>query len=419
MMLRKNLRLFSGLFLLILLFSIEKTISKQTGITTIVPTAATAPVTAGISQKKQKRARRDRVDERSIAEVMASSGPDRFTQTEAHLFLQPVRELIQQYYAKNDLAPHLDVVSAAIANEAEYKNTHYAFYNTTPNAWRLAQDVYTRLNAHANPNAIAKDFKFLRFNDEGVNSTPKGFLINELKEKGLVDDNTSTGLLMLSVNFSLFGNVGFPGECSWDYFVHPQGHAEPIRAIYENMMNKFGYSHKYIDELIALAKIYDTKEDTIVQILVPISRIDEIGYLAWVKGIPAHGPTIKEVLRQTGGSKKFLGEKGQKGTKETLEKLAEKFAQNKNNKLYKDMLEHIEAGDYSLEKFLKVYRNKPWDLKEMNNVTGRLLFTPTVLLNPKSGVKFFRFSTVSHDKLKEYNNKLNSIIKRMIAEKGK
>jgi hypothetical protein len=352
---------------------------------------------------------RDAVDTPSLAEVVSFTKPDRFTQTEAHLNLANIRELIRKSY---QVEQYLDVISTVIANEAKFKDTHYAFYNTTSNSWRLGQDLYTRLFAYKNPIKVKKDFKFLRFNNEAITSTAQGFLVNELKEKGLVDDNTSIKAIMLSVNLSLFANVGFPGECSWDYFIKPRSHAVPLRAVYETMLTNFGMSHDFIDELMALVDIYDTKEDTIIQILVPKDKIDEIGYLAWVKGIPAHSETINWIL-QNAKSKNF-----QKHVKPVMEQLTETFAQEKDtNPLYTHMMEGIEAGEFSLDAFLKIYRNTPWQLKEINDLTARLLFTPNVLLNPDSGVKFYRFSTVTKDKLKEYNKKLNGIIDRMIAEK--
>jgi hypothetical protein len=375
---------------------------------------------ASLQKEEKDQAVRDQIDAQPVAEIISSSKPDRFTQTQAHLFLKSMRDLIAKKYP--DTEEHLDVVSAVVANEGEHKDTHYAFYHTTSNTWRLAQDLYTRLYAYEHPDqTVNRDFKFLRYNDESTSATSQGFLVNELKEKGLVDDNSNTAAIMISVNFALFGNVGFPGECSWHYFIYPQSHKAPKRETYESMLTRFGFSHKYIDRILALADIYDTKEDTLMQILVPIDKVDQIGYVAWVRGIPAHGGVMKEVLDQTKGYKGFETKESKRtgktkvGTKETLASLTDQFAGNKNDPLFKDMLEQVEKGEYSLNKFLKVYRNKPY--KEMNDVTGRLLFTPDVLLNPSSGVKFFRFSTVSKEKLSEYNKKLNALITEMTQDK--
>jgi len=372
---------------------------------------------ANLEKEESVQAQRDQIDDRSPAEIVSPTNkkPDKFTQTEAHLSLKSMRDLIEKTYP--DTEKHLNVVSTVIANEAEHKDTHYAFYNTTSNSWRLAQDLYTRLYAYENPDKVTEEFKFLRFNDESVNETAQGFLVNELKTKGLVDDNTDTKFIMLSVNLSLFGNVGFPGECSWQYFLKPQAHAKPVRAVYVQMMKRFGLTDKYIDQLMDLLNIYDTPEDTIIQVLVPIEKVDEIGYLAWVKGIPAHGDTIKWIRDNVKKRKQDLNP-GFAVLDPKMKELTATFAEDKEkNPLFADMLKNVESGKFSLEAFLKLYRNTPWKIKELNDVTARLLFTPNVLLNPNSGVKFFRFSTVTKDKLKEYNSKLNGIIKKMIAEK--
>jgi|GEM_PF-1283969 len=354
---------------------------------------------------------RDGLSEQPLQAVIEApaSQSNRFTQTEAHLFLPRIRELITTTYK---VEPYLNLISKVIFNEAKYRDTHYAFYNTTSNMWRLAQDLDTRLFARFNPTIESDKFKFLRFNNEFINSTAQGFLVNELKEKGLVNDNTDIKSIMLSVNLSLFGNVGFSGECSWDYFVDPKSHAAPWRETYEKMMIKYGLTDKYIDELMTLVDIYNTKEDTILQILIPKNKVDEIGYLAWVRGIPAHGETVKFILN-TASTKNYTF-----GTKPVFDKLTEEFAQQKEtNPLYKSMIEDVEKGAFSLDSFLKVYCNKPWDLKEINDVTARLLFTPSVLGDPESGVIIQRLSTVPQIKLKEYNDRLNAIIEKMVAEK--
>src|SRR5690606_24295632 len=102
------------------------------------------------------------------------------------------------------------------------------------------------------------------------------------------DNVAETGALLLSVNLALFGNVGFPGECTWDYFLEDKGHRIPKREDYEVMMKNFGFTTRYIDEIMSLVDVYSTKENTVIQVLIPKEKIDEIGYLAWVKGIPAH-----------------------------------------------------------------------------------------------------------------------------------
>lgn len=361
-----------------------------------------------LSKERKLQDVRDDIDSRPLNDIVDSKESDRYTQSEAHMHLGFIRQLINKNY---NVAPYLNVISTALVNESKFKNTHYVFYHTTSNMWRLTQDLYTQLFAYENPGVVDSKFKFLRYNDESVNATAQGWLAKELREKGLVDDNADAGAILLSANLSLFGNVGFPGECSWRYFVDPVEHKKPKRETYEAMMQKFGMTDKYIDEIMSLVDIYDTKEDTIVQILVPKNLVGKIGYLAWVKGIPAHEETI-DLIKSTAKGQAF------EKVKPVMEQLTERFAKEKiNNPLYKDMMASVKQGDFSLESYLKVYRNKPWELDNINDVTARLLFTPDVLLNPSSGVKFYRFSAAHRDQLKEYRIRLNELVDKLIADK--
>jgi hypothetical protein len=364
---------------------------------------------AALQREKTQQAERDGIKAESLQEIIAApdNKPNRFTQTEAYLFLPSVRELIAKNY---EVEPYLDIISEAIVNETQHRNTHYVFYNTTSNTWRLAQDLDTRLFARFNPGKEDEKFTFLRFDDEYVNKTAQGFLVNELKEKGLLNDNKDVGLIILSVNFAILGNTGNPPESSWDYFIKPRSHRRPERSTYEKMMAKYGLTDKYIDELISLVDIYNTKEDTIMQIFIPKNKVDKIGYLAWRRGIPAHQATLDAIAKNA--KKKGIN------IKISTDEMEKKFAKQKgSNPLYVSMMEGIVKGDYSLDDFLKVYCNKPWDINNINDAQGRLLFTPDVLGNPQSGVIIHRLSTVSHDKLKEYNDRLNAIIDKMVAEK--
>src|SRR5271163_2421852 len=71
-----------------------------------------------LKKEEAKEAVRDNVASRSFAEI-ENTKSDRFTQTEAHLYLKPIRTLIEKNYP--DTERYLDVVATVIANEAEHK----------------------------------------------------------------------------------------------------------------------------------------------------------------------------------------------------------------------------------------------------------------------------------------------------------
>lgn len=336
---------------------------------------------------------------------------DKFTQSEAHMSLPEIKKLIAKNY---DLKPYDKFIAAILSNEKKYKDGYYVFYHGTDNVWRLPQDLYTQLYAYFNPLGYraTKDFTFLRFEDEYGPSSAQEFLVTELKKSGLINDHGKMGAILLSVNLALFGNVGVPSECTWEYFIKSRGHANPSRATYEKIMDKFGLTHKYIDQLMSLVKLYDTKEQTIVQIFIPKNKIDQIGYLSWIKGIPAHKETMDWVKRSV-KNKKYPK------TQPAIVDLTETFKYEQEiNPIFKNLMERVEAGDFSLDDFLHIYRNNPEKIVDINDVMARLIFTPDVLLNPDSGVKFFRFSTATPERLQLYHQRLNEVVDKIIAEKN-
>jgi len=357
------------------------------------------------------------IDSRPVEEVQVQKTPDRFTQTTAHLQTKFVKDLMSKEDSSRYI-PFLNIIFDCLVKEQDLKNTHYVFYHTTVNEYRLAQDVYNRLYARKYPNKKIEDFLFLRFTNFEQQS-PKSFLLNELKEYGIVNNyRGDLGALLLSANLSLFGNLDWLSSSTWDYFLkNDNKHRAPMREDYEKMMTEFGLTHKYIDELLALTKIYDSNQNTLLQIFIPQDKVDDIGYLASSLGMPKHEKSLAWVEKHI---KKTEGMDIGKGAdrEKALLKLAEQFEKNQEHPVFKDLIKGVERGDFSLKAFLKVYRNTPWAIEGMDHVQARLLFTPNGLLNPASDIQFYRYSTASKEQLQEYNRRLDSIMNKIFAEKG-
>jgi hypothetical protein len=340
---------------------------------------------------------------------------DRFTQSSAQLTSKKRRKAIQDVYGKRkQVVPYFSIISRAIVKEEEMNDSHYVFYQGTRSEWSVPQDLYTQLYAYFHPETEVKEFKFLRFQDESTQQrTARDFLVHQLEEHGLVNDNSELGAVLLSANLALFGNVGFPGECTWDYFI---GRTESKRVPtidwdYKPMLESLGLTTKYIDEIVALEDLVKSKEQILTQIFIPKEKADTFAYLAWVRGIPAHKETIDWILKNV-KSKRYADIKDVMGKLETQFK-----EEQEKNPIFKELLEKTKKGDFSIASFLHEYRNRPWEIKGMNYVTARLLFTPEFMLNPKSGLKFYRYSTAPRDQLKEYDKKLNEIVNKLIEEK--
>lgn len=354
------------------------------------------------------------IDNRPVAQIQEQKTPDRFTQTTAHLQTKLVSDLMRKEPSSRYI-PYLNIIFDCLVKEQDLKNSHYVFYHTTANEYRLAQDVYNQVYARKHSNQKVEDFYFLRFSKFDQQS-PQSFLLNELKEHGIVDnDQGNLGALLLSANLSLFGNIDWPSSSTWDYFLRKEiKHRAPERKDYEAMMTEFGLTHKYIDELMSLTKIYDSNENTLLQIFIPQNKVDQIGYLAWSLGMPKHDQSIAWVEAHIKKTKGSIAEGTDRKT--ALLKLAEQFKKNQDDPLFKDLIKSVEKGGFSLDAFLKVYRNTPWKIEGMDHAQARLLFTPEGLLNPASDIQFYRYSTASKEQLREYTQRLNGIMNKIFAE---
>lgn len=338
-----------------------------------------------------------------------------FTQTEAYFQVPKLRTLVTETF-HSDFEPvkHMDIVSSVMVKEAELRDTHWAFYHGTTNVWTLWQDAYAELFSHFNPSVDIGDADFIFLRTQGYESKKaKDFVVRALREQGLIDDNGELKAILLSVHLSLFGGSTFSGESTWKYAMMAKSHAQPKREDYESIMDEFGLPYTYIDELMDLSKLLEMQQQTLLQIFVPKNIVDDISYLAWTKGIPAHQGTIDAVKNS-----KLKGKGGKTGAVRTLEMLKHKFKkEQEKNPLFKEMLEVAEKGGFSVDAYLNRYCNDPMSLSDLDEVQARLIFTDDFLLNPSSGVKMFRYTGLGHEQMKEYKKRLNAIIKQIFAEK--
>ena len=339
----------------------------------------------------------------------------KYAQTEAYLQRPELRKLVtDKFYDDFAVVNHMDIVSRVMAGEAELRDTHWAFYHGVSNIWTVWQDTYTALFNHFNPSLAQKgdaDFIFLRTKGK-ANIKAKDFLVNTLQEHGLVDDTGEVKAILLSTNMFLFGNTGIAGESTWKYTMTDKTHAEPDRALYESIMDEFGLSYQYVNQLMDLVKLLQSKQQTLLQIFVPKSIVDDIGYLAWTKGIPAHQGSIdwvrKSKIKSEGGSRAVAA----------LSALKDKFKnEQEKNPLFREMLQTVQEGAYSLDDYLTKCCNDPSAVSNMDHLQARLIFTDDVLLNAASGVKMYRYTGVPYRKMQEYKTRFDALIKQIVQSK--
>jgi hypothetical protein len=78
--------------------------------------------------------------------------------------------------------------------------------------------------------------------------------------------------------------------------------------------------------------------------------------------------------------------------------------------LYAQLLKNVKSGEYRPTRFIRGMRNNPWALEGLNDYTVRLIFTPNVLLNPSSGVKMYRYTTLTRKNRESYERELDEIV---------
>lgn len=343
--------------------------------------------------------------------IKKSTESDKFTQSQAHMSLPEIKKLIAAEY---NIKPYQKMIDAILDREKQNKDDCYVFYHGMKNEWRVSQDLYTELYLYSRKLSLdlKNDFVFLRFAYVNGPTPVQTFLINKLKENGLINDH-QLGDFLLSANLALFGNVGNQPECTWQYFMKARKSSAPTREIYETILRAFGISEKYADSFMALESLYKTEQQTIVQLFIPKDKVDEIGYLSWIRGIPAHKKTMEVVWRSL-ENKKF------EKSPQALDHYTGLFRrEQEQNPIFGNLLERVKADDFKLGYFLHFYCNHPELIEGINHYQARLIFTTDVLLNPLSGVKIYRYATATPDQLQNYQKKFNTIFKKMIAEKEK
>lgn len=377
-----------------------------------------------LGQQAQEEAKREGIQKVDLREIESSKASDLYTQTQAHVRIKKIRELIQANF-KDQVVPYFDIISRMVTKEAELKDTHYVFYHTAPTMLAVMTDLFTQLyfNENLQARATADDtFRFLRFQGQSTDLSVSEFIEKEFRAHGLIDDkNKELMAILLSVNLSLFGNVGFKTESTWARFLGNWRSVENWQQEeFKTILKKFGLTDKYLKEIMALDDIFAvTPESMLLQIFIPKKQVDELVYLAWVRGIPANDAImqwIKDYQASEATPENIRG--SVENTRKSQLKLAGIFKQEQEkNPIFKQFMEELKGGNFSTYAYLKAYCNKPAETPYLNDTQGRILFTKEGLLNPSSGIKFYSYFSTPRNKLEEYTNKLDAIVEKLLAEK--
>ncbi len=337
-------------------------------------------------------------------------------------------------YAQNeilkvsDLASYQNIIKQALKKEYELENNYFVFYTAVP-YMRLFQDLTRLLYERKNgaKGALKEGaFQFIRYTYNNPvfdkYKTVNDFIIHELSSHGMINDNdTAIKTILVATNLALFGNMGLPVESTYTYFTHPQHWARAKKEWLIACLQSFGYSTKYADKLLDLSDFTKTDSGDLFQIFIPKYLVDQIGYLSWRQGIPFDINFIRILFNNPDI---ILDKRGKILSADINAALAafKKGWQEKNPTvatLVNDLIHNTRRGKYKLSPLLEQYKNSPQTLSYLDLYQARILITNNYLLNPESGIKIYRYSTLDPKREVIYKTRLLQIINEMDKENDK
>lgn len=376
--------------------------------------------------------------------LLASSGFDlysklpeskKMTQSEAHISVPLINKMVQRWYSFKKTPYFKQLYDAVTTKEREFNDSHYAFYNAFSNEWRVPQDLYLKLYERFHPLTMdINDFRAFRWIPVD-HKTPTELIKEEMVNHGLVNDNEwRLKTYLLSTNLALFGNTGYPGECTFDYYLKAKSNTKVSEQIFKGILDIFDDPTKYVegetpalyrylpeimnlDQYLAAKPLPDGSEpQSLAQIFIPKSIVDKVAYIAWVQGIPYDAQLanwVMSTVKKSEGTAPLYPP-----TKALLENIRELFKdQQENHPLFKSILNGIEEGKCQISTFLDQYKEAPYLIPGLNNIQARLIVSPEFIGSIGTDVKVFTYDKIPADKKKAYEDKLNKIVDKIFTAK--
>lgn len=301
--------------------------------------------------------------------------------THAYLSVPKMKKRVEKAWSV-EMKKYKSLIDQALEQELIYENTHHVFYHAQKCDFRIVQDFIKKLYTFLYPQTAVNNFYFLRpWYNFAQNIDANDFI--DSYEMGVPkdwnDNHSHLSKAMLSVNFSLFGstkNYGKFGECTFKYFFNNKSIKAPaIENIFDEIFDCFHINKKYIDRLVKLGQTINTPEGSLFQIFVPIEYVDKIAFAAQRLGTPY-----------------------------------------RNSLLMPDLFDYDKQRYLSLTPMLNIYCHNPEQFgNTLDRLQGRLLFSGDVLLNPCSGVKIFRYTTIDDDIMQSYQKMLTALTDKIFT----
>jgi hypothetical protein len=321
------------------------------------------------------------------------------TQSEAHLSVSQksvdARWSSEKKHLKN-------VIDKVMACEREHNDDYYVFYHAQMREFCVLHDFLKEFYQFFNMSKPFDDFAFLRVWSDGVSDTSTASLQDFIDnyEKGELhryrsEDCCRSGdryrlghpswddgedylrRSLLSVNLSLFGNtskIGY-GECTFDFFMRSDNaNYCDMRSTFGMILEKCGINASYANRLLELASSLKSSEGALMQIFIPKSYVDRCVYLSHDYGTPYRIPIVDS---------SFNAEKGR----------------------------HM-----NISSVLELYKDSPEKIAYIDQLQARILFYPDGMLDPNSGIKIIRYTTVPEGAMASYEQKVKVFAEELFTE---
>lgn len=291
------------------------------------------------------------------------------------------------------------VIKPLMLNEVKYHDTHYCFYHAQQPIFQLIHDLSRELWEALGNGSVPDDYTFLRFwrNDVGAQTVNEFIDAHERGNHETRWYNRQMAEKILSVNLALFGNLNHDGECSFHYFLknfsvnqnfYDQGLHDTKQIAHhlvKNVLAQLDLQNIYAQPLCDLTDLLQSKTGNLFQILVPKEKVDDWVYVCHGSGHYGYGTPYRV------------------------------------NDLSRDPIVQAAYNPYKkrftkISPILDAYRRNPESIEHIDKIQARLVFVPEVL-NPQSGIKIIRFSSIEPQALQEYTKKLKELVAQMLSEK--
>lgn len=301
-----------------------------------------------------------------------------YTSTATEGYVDRYKDRLPREFIKN-IHTHKEIVTQMLLKERELKDTHYVFYHAHTESIRIIPYFLRELWQQINKKSLPADFDFLRHWESGSpHKNAQAYLDSFKTIPGDFDNDNAVRQYLIAVNPVLFGNHDHAGECTFAYFNDNRSIGYFAQSQLTQLFKKYGLNETYMNELLELNTKYASQTGDIVQIFIPRTKVDEHAYVCRPYGIPY------DITR----------------TDKQGNPIAPADFDAKRKRYIKI------AG------VLQVLHN----IKGLKSVQLRI-FINNELLNPASGIKIIRYTSLEQTKLTQYEQDVKRICKKTFAAK--